>query len=315
MVASAKLERELAESRRNADDWMQKYGSTQGHSAPSSKAPMEDYIGRPRLPERVRDAIYWLNAGGRGLVADALATWAEDKILAYEGLEGVKDGAFSELEDRDGKLDAIAKALDMPKDSWRIAGCDVMAHQIRGLVAAYIKLQDREIEIASAPSSIEPSDNIATAERIQKEVAGALKSCVDAHGNIVQGSWIGSAAKRIAALLKTDFDTMADLLAKETERRVIAETSPSASAASSIGDTVPRSRYDACNRDWLEEKMKRENLTAKYIAELSAIQQGLEACLLASQHFEGDAMGALEEIEHRVRGLLKEIGEATEPKP
>ena len=94
------------------------------------------------FPEEVRTAVYWLNSCGRALVADALATWAEEKILAYEGLTGIKDGAFKALEDRDLKLDAIAKALDMPKDSWRIAGCDVLAHQVRDLMTAYIKLRD-----------------------------------------------------------------------------------------------------------------------------------------------------------------------------
>lgn len=33
-----------------------------------------------RLPEPVSDAIYWLNASGRGLVADALALWVASPI-------------------------------------------------------------------------------------------------------------------------------------------------------------------------------------------------------------------------------------------
>lgn len=78
-------------------------------------------------------------------------------------------------------------------------------------------------------------------------------------------------------------------------------------------DMVPRSRYDACNRDWLEEKDARKKLLAKATAELSAIQEGLGLCLLARSQFEGDAMGALEEIEHRVRGMLENMGNASVP--
>jgi len=31
------------------------------------------------LPEPVADAVYWLNASGRSMVADALALWAESR--------------------------------------------------------------------------------------------------------------------------------------------------------------------------------------------------------------------------------------------
>jgi hypothetical protein len=39
------------------------------------------------------------------------------------------------LADREKKLDAIAEALGMPKESWRIAGCDVLAHAITDTIA------------------------------------------------------------------------------------------------------------------------------------------------------------------------------------
>ena len=39
-------------------------------------------------------------------------------------------------------LDAISEVLEMPKESWRIAGCDVLAHQVRDLLKGYISLRD-----------------------------------------------------------------------------------------------------------------------------------------------------------------------------
>lgn len=79
------------------------------------------------------------------------------------------------------------------------------------------------------PSSIElMTDNIATKDAFNTVVVGALKACVEAHGNVVENSWIGSAAKRIAHQLKSDFDTLSEKLSQETERRIIAESSRSA---------------------------------------------------------------------------------------
>lgn len=86
---------------------------------------LEDDMGKPRLPEAVRDAVYWLNAGGRSLVADALAIWA----------------GSAEAPDLEQKLDAVAKALDYPSAAWRIAGCDTLAHAITDLVVNFSRLQ------------------------------------------------------------------------------------------------------------------------------------------------------------------------------
>ena len=44
------LERELAASRANADDWMQRYGATQGHGAQSASTPVA-------LLERLHDDL------------------------------------------------------------------------------------------------------------------------------------------------------------------------------------------------------------------------------------------------------------------
>lgn len=41
------------------------------------------------------------------------------------------------------QLNAIAEALDMPKEAWRIAGCDVLAHQVRDLLRNYMVLTDK----------------------------------------------------------------------------------------------------------------------------------------------------------------------------
>jgi hypothetical protein len=56
------------------------------------------------------------------------------------------------LADREKKLDAIAEALDMPKDSWRIAGCDVLAHQVRDLMRNYLALRDATQSANAAPT-------------------------------------------------------------------------------------------------------------------------------------------------------------------
>lgn len=46
---------------------------------------------------------------------------------------------------------------------------------------------------------------------------------------------------------------------------------------------------------------------------MNAIRQGLEAILLARQQFEGNAEGALDEIEHRAKQLLATIPDSLEP--
>jgi hypothetical protein len=92
----------------------------------------------------------------------ALLKEAFDEVLsedryAYIGLKGTTDALLKDADrriaERDAKLDAIAEALDMPKESWRIAGCDVMAHQVRDLLRDYIALRE-----STAPSAIATAD-------------------------------------------------------------------------------------------------------------------------------------------------------------
>jgi hypothetical protein len=77
------------------------------------------------------------------------------------------------------------------------------------------------------------------------------------------------------------------------------------SAQSETQDTVPRSRYDACNQDWLDTKAELATVRQNVKAEFERLREGLEAILLARAQFEGQEDGALYEIEHRARGLLK----------
>jgi hypothetical protein len=61
-----------------------------------------------------------------------------------------------------GQLDAIAKVLGYPVESWRIAGCDFLAHAVRGLQDAYIGLKgstdallrDADAKLSVAQSSV-----------------------------------------------------------------------------------------------------------------------------------------------------------------
>lgn len=114
---------------------------------------LEDDMGRKRLPDAVRDAIYWLEAGGRRSVADMLDSWARDERDGYLGLKGTTDALLRDADrriaDMAGKLDAISEVLEMPKESWRIAGCDVLAHQVRDLLANYIRLRETVTTAAS----------------------------------------------------------------------------------------------------------------------------------------------------------------------
>jgi hypothetical protein len=68
---------------------------------------------------------------------------------AYIGLKGATDALLRDadrrLAEREALLDAISEALDIPKESWRIAGCDVLAHQVKDLMRSYIALRDKPL--------------------------------------------------------------------------------------------------------------------------------------------------------------------------
>lgn len=49
--------------------------------------------------------------------------------------------------DLEQKLDAVAKALGYPVESWRMAGCDVLAHAITDLIRNYGRLEQRLLKI------------------------------------------------------------------------------------------------------------------------------------------------------------------------
>ena len=50
--------------------------------------------------------------------------------------------ALEAIVDREKKLDAIAGVLDYPRESWRISGCDNLAHAVKTLQDNYIALRD-----------------------------------------------------------------------------------------------------------------------------------------------------------------------------
>lgn len=54
------------------------------------------------------------------------------------------DKAAEELLAAAKHLDAIADALGYPRESWRIAGCDTLAHAVKALQDNYIALRDGE---------------------------------------------------------------------------------------------------------------------------------------------------------------------------
>lgn len=78
---------------------------------------------------------------------------------AYIGLKGTTDALLRDADrriaDRDAKLDAIADVIGYPRESWRIAGCDALAHAVGALQANYIKLRDTPSATGNSESVLE----------------------------------------------------------------------------------------------------------------------------------------------------------------
>jgi len=85
---------------------------------------------------------------------------------------------IAELE---GKLDAIAAALGMPAESWRIAGCDVLAHQVADTVRNSRKWFG---ELLQARASIAAADKPEGKAEQQAEPVAWLATDLDGRGDV-----------------------------------------------------------------------------------------------------------------------------------
>lgn len=54
------------------------------------------------------------------------------------------------------QLEAIADVIGYPKESWRIAGCDVLSHAIADLQRSYIALRDERQNVDTSEHQKEP---------------------------------------------------------------------------------------------------------------------------------------------------------------
>jgi hypothetical protein len=108
---------------------------------------LREHIGNDVLPSSRFERLIWLMQGACDSVKDAPASSAPAMDDAYIGLKGTADALLRDADlriaEREAQLDAIAKELDVPKESWRIAGCDVLAHQVKDLRRSYIALRDK----------------------------------------------------------------------------------------------------------------------------------------------------------------------------
>lgn len=91
------------------------------------------------------------------------------------------------VDDLEGKLDAVAEALDHPKRAWRMAGCDVLAHQVRDLLRNYIALRDAPTALSPLAAPKKIYDHIADAVN---EVAEAANAAFEKAG-LEPGEWDG----------------------------------------------------------------------------------------------------------------------------
>ena len=74
------------------------------------------------------------------------AMLAEDERDAKVGLKGTTDALLRDADRRieamEVHLDAIADVIGYPRESWRIAGCDALAHAVKAMQDNYIALRD-----------------------------------------------------------------------------------------------------------------------------------------------------------------------------
>jgi hypothetical protein len=93
---------------------------------------------------------------------------AEQSLASADGRSvGNSEQVQKDWNNAAGQLDAIAKVLGYPVESWRIAGCDFLAHAVRGLQDAYIGLKgstDALLRDADAKLSVAQSSERRTEE-------------------------------------------------------------------------------------------------------------------------------------------------------
>ena len=217
------------------------------------------------------------------------AMLAEDERDAKVGLKGTTDALLRDADRRieamEVHLDAIADVIGYPRESWRIAGCDALAHAVKTMQDNYIALREAQLSPRVAPDeqgqraatylagelALEVADLYATAEKLIREAGkkypdfeedaflaqlrAALSHTepqVDLTENLKQ--LLGAAIRRLQELGDKSF-------------ALPAWASPSTPAPCGLGDPFPMlNTPPSSTAPLIEEYLQRANKTAKATA-------------------------------------------------